>query len=108
MSTDTGPDKTINGSQPTLRALECQSRTLLLGLNLTRGRFAAGCQYNTRQGAAKAAVNNMSEGLANSWARYNIAVNVVAPGKKQNEKAEEKEDARKLRHVSLQYVTCYV
>ena len=50
----------------------------------------------------------MSEGLANSWARYNIAVNVVAPGKKQNEKAEEKEDARKLRHVSLQYITCYV
>ena len=31
-------------------------------------------------GAAKAAVNNMSEGLAISWARHGIAVNVVAPG----------------------------
>eukprot|EP01046_Picozoa_sp_COSAG06_P044484 COSAG06_NODE_6001_length_3161_cov_1.790660_3_plen_86_part_00 len=51
----------------------------------------------------------MSEGLANSWARHNIAVNVVAPGKKQYEKEEEEEeeeeeDARKLRHVSMQYM----
>ena len=31
-------------------------------------------------GASKAAVNNMTSGFANAWARHDIAVNAVAPG----------------------------
>ena len=32
------------------------------------------------RGAAKAAVNNLSSGLADAWARHGICVNAVAPG----------------------------
>ena len=49
-------------------------------INISSKAGSSGQTTMVGYGAAKAAVNNMTEGLANSWARYNIAVNVVAPG----------------------------
>ena len=49
-------------------------------INISSMAGSSGQMTMVGYGAAKAAVNNLTEGLAMSWAQHNIACNAVAPG----------------------------
>ena len=49
-------------------------------VNISSGAALSGYAMSPHYGAGKAGLNNLTESMADAWARYNINVNGIAPG----------------------------
>lgn len=73
----------LKGTYFTAQAVAKQMKEQGTGGRIINTSSAAGIiypKYASVYGAAKAAVTHMTKIMANEWARYNINVNVIAPG----------------------------